>query len=62
MTEVEITISTERPRGGTDRLEVRSFGSPADALRACLLRIGDHYAADPDIQRLVDAVTQATPQ
>jgi hypothetical protein len=55
MTEVEITISNPG-HGESERLEVRAVGTPSAALRSCVLRAADHYASDPAMQRLAQAI------
>jgi hypothetical protein len=54
---VEITVKTENyTTGGYEHVEIAAKGPLATALRSCLLRIGDRFAADPEVQRLVEAV------
>jgi hypothetical protein len=53
MTEVEITVTNAMR---DEYLEVSASGSLADALRNCVMRLGDRYAADPAMQRLAEAV------
>jgi len=53
-TTVEIRVDIE----GNDyqHLEISARGSLAASLRSCILRLGDHFTGDPEVQRLVDAV------
>jgi hypothetical protein len=54
-TTVEIRVDIE---GGPDHrhLEISARGSLAASLRSCILRLGEHFTGDPEVQRLVDAV------
>jgi hypothetical protein len=55
MSEIEITIDNGGITGG-EHLRVQSTGQLADALRSCVVRIGQRYAGDPAMQRLAAAV------
>lgn len=52
MNEIQIEITD----ANGDYRSVKGSGTVAGTLRALLLRLGDQYAGDADMQRLVDAV------
>ncbi len=52
MNEIQIEISDENG----DYRSVKGSGTVAATLRTLILRLGDQYANDADMQRLVEAV------
>lgn len=60
MNEIEITVRTQARNGGSELIQIAARGELAAALRSCILRLGDRFAADADVQRIVEAVARET--